>query len=624
MSRLLDGSNRNSLWASTFVDELARSGVDTACVSPGSRSTPLAMALALHPRMRVFTHIDERSGGFFALGHAKAGGKPVVMLCTSGTAAANFHPAVVEASHGQVPLIVLTADRPPDLRDTGAGQTIDQLKLYGSAVRWFFEVGTPEMTADSLRHLRTLAARAVFEAVRQPPGPVHLNFPFRKPLEPILVPGDVPDELKEAPSSPAAQPATGAYSRATPPISTAPPETLRRIAERVRSAPRGLIVCGPMFTPPGGAGNGGGWPDAVATLARHAGYPILAEPPSQVRCGPHDTSQVIAHGEAILRAPAFRGKLAPQLVLRFGAMPTSQHLEVLLNEHPGCPLVLVNESGAWLEPTHNPVDVVCADPAHFCRALAEALPTGAHPGGGEWLRAFKEADRIAGEAIADQFDERNADGLGGQWFEGRVFAELARLLPPGALQYTASSMPVRDLDAFTPIGDTPLRHLVNRGANGIDGTLSSALGAAASLSGERKGGPAVLVTGDLAFYHDSNGLLAARRYGLDLTVILLNNNGGGIFEMLPISEYGAPYEAHFGTPHGIDFQALAGAYDIPVLRPKDWQGFRGMVRDSLSAPGTRIVEIFTDRARNREQHQQVWDAVAGRIAVAFPEARTLT
>ena len=611
-------SNRNSYWTSVFAEELFLSGCRTACISPGSRSTPLIMALARHGGFRIYTLIDERSCAFFALGHAKATGAPVALVCTSGSAAANFHPAVVEASYGQVPLIVLTADRPPELRETGAGQAIDQLKLYGAAVRWFFEVGTPELTPASLRHLRGLAARAVFESLRPPAGPVHLNFPFRKPLEPLPVAGDVPEELQG--QKPPEQP----HSRATPPLVIAPPEAIRRLAEQVRAAPRGLIVCGPMFSLPHEAGNGqGSWPDAVATLARHTGYPVLAEPPSQLCAGPHDTSRFVPHGETILRAEAFRKKLNPQLILRFGAMATAKHVEVLLEEHPDCPVVLVNDSGAWLEPTHNPAEIICADPAHFCRALAEHLPASSHGDSGPWLAAFQEAGALAAEAIARQFDDAREGGLGREWFEGRVFAELAALLPADALQYTASSMPVRDLDAFTPLTENPVRHLVNRGANGIDGTLSSALGAAAAWQAQGAG-PTVLVTGDLAFYHDSNGLLAARQYGLNLTVVLINNNGGGIFAMLPVSEFGEVYESHFGTPHDIDFASLARAYQVPVLRPGNWPEFREMVGQSLTQPGTQIVEIFTDRARNREQHRQIWDAVAGRIGVAFPDARTLT
>ena len=602
-------ANRNTLWAEVFVAELHRAGVAMVCISPGSRSAPLTMALARHGGFQLYNHVDERSGAYFALGYAKASGLAAAMVCTSGTAAANFYPAVIEAHYGQVPLVVITADRPPELRDVGAGQTIDQLKLYGTAVKWFHEVGTPEMTEDALRHLRTLAGRAVFEALRPPAGPVHLNFPFRKPLEPIPVPGDVPEELmsRHAPASPSGD--SVPFGRGYAPWAVPAPEAVMRVAAKVHAAPRGLIVCGPISPLPRGQREGE-WPHAVAELARKTGYPVLAEPPSQVRQGPHDRCAIIAHGEAILRAPDFRTGLRPELVLRFGAMPTAPHLEVLLDEHPDCPLVVIDPGGRWPEPTHHPTILVAADPTEFCRALSEALGPGAEKRDGGWLQTFQQADAVARQVFDELFSSSAPTAMASEWFEGRVFWELASLLPDGALQYTASSMPVRDLDAFTPSNATKICHLVNRGANGIDGTLSSALGAAAAHRGR---GAAVLVTGDLAFYHDANGLLAAGRYGLPLTVIVINNRGGGIFDMLPISEFDPPFEEHFATPHDIDFRALAGAYSVDFVRPKDWSEFRSAVAESISSRGTRVIEIVTDRKTNRDQHRRIWQAVAKRL-----------
>jgi 2-succinyl-5-enolpyruvyl-6-hydroxy-3-cyclohexene-1-carboxylate synthase len=626
-------ANRNTFWAHVFVEELCRGGVRAVCISPGSRSAPLTLAFAARADVEAFTIVDERGAAFFALGLAKASGRPVALVCTSGTAAANYLPAVLEAHLSRVPLVVLTADRPPLHRDVGAGQTVDQLKLYGTATRWFHEVGEPVMREADLRRLRGLAARALFESCRPPAGPVHLNFAFRKPLEPTTVPGDVPPTLAAEPA-----PAAGArpYSRAisSPPV--AGPDVLERLAERIRAAPRGLILCGPMTFAPrldGAQGDGAAsgraagegapadgnhseaeWPAALAILARRCGYPILAEPAAGIWCGEHDTSRILANSEAVLRVPEFRSQLTPQLVLRFGGMPTNRHVEVLLDEHPDCPLVLVNESGAWLEPTHHPLELICAEPAGFCSALAERLQH--HKPRHGWLAGFWRADRLAGEALDDWFTAPPPLGLGDEYFEGRVFRELAALLPAGSVQFTASSMPVRDLAAFSPLTARATRHLVNRGANGIDGTLSSALGAAAYA--RRAGVPAVLVTGDLAFFHDANGLLTAKTHDLPLTVVLINNDGGGIFEFLPIAEFGAPYERHFGTPHGIDFAALCAAYGVSLSRPLDWAGFRAQVSDSLRRPGMRVIEVRTERRRNREQHRQTWEAVAARVAPAFP------
>ena len=677
MSRWHDRANRNTFWCSVFVDQLHRAGVDCVCVSPGSRSTPLVLALANHPGFRLISILDERSAGFFALGMAKTTGRPVALVCTSGTAAVNLHPAVVEADLSGVPLILLTADRPPLLRDTGAGQTIDQLKLYGDSVRWFHEVGEPVMRSEDLRRLRGLAARAVFEATRPPAGPVHLNFPFRKPLEAQPVPGDVPDELEGAPHEGEAP-----QSRAHRPLVSAPPGVLEALARRVRENPRGLILCGPMNHPPhpshdshdspvaapgGVAGNGEqnreefpavdfpavDFPAALALLARKTGYPVLAEPPSGAFGGEgEDAPRILARGEAMLQCREFRDRLRPQLILRFGAMPTSKHVEVLLEEHPGCPVVLVNEGGSWLEPGHHPTELISAEPAGFCNALAQLLtdpmltdpmltdpmikagqPGETHPGTG-WLEAFQEADRVAGQAIEEAFQAPPPRGVGGEWFEGRVFSELAQLLPAGAVQYTASSMPVRDLAAFTPGSDAgsglqpvqPVRHLVNRGANGIDGTLSSALGAAAARAGSGK--PTVLVTGDVALIHDSNALRIAKQYQLPLTVVLINNDGGGIFEMLPISEYGEDHERFFGTPHGIDFASLCSAYGIPHQLPGDWDSFGTALRTALEGQtpggeGAGVIEIRTDRRHNRVQHERIWQIVSERLQETFPPDRTI-
>jgi 2-succinyl-5-enolpyruvyl-6-hydroxy-3-cyclohexene-1-carboxylate synthase len=606
-------TNRNTFWAAVFAQELALGGLTTVCLAPGSRSTPLVLALAARPELTLYTHIDERGAAFFALGHAKASGRPVALLCTSGTAAANFHPAILEAQLSEVPLLVLTADRPPELRGVGAAQTVDQLKLYGGAVKFFAELGTPELTAAALRHLRSLAARALFESARPPAGPVHLNFPFRKPLEPVGGDGDgdVPAALQAEFADSGAAFAHASFAP-TPPAA----DVVQRIARQIREQPRGLIVCGPELGVHPPSRNGAGFPHAVAALARRAGVPILAEPPSQVRGGPHDRTRVIAHGEAILRGEEFRKRLDPQWMIRFGGMPTAKHLEVLLDERPALPVVLVTPGGRWLEPTHHPLTLVAADEVAFCGAMVESLGPGASSDE-SWLAHWQSADRAAGQALASLFESPEPTGLGDIWSEPRVAWELARLLPDGALQWTASSMPVRDLDAFTSSTAPHMRHLVSRGANGIDGTLSSALGAAAAHAAQADatggGGPAVLVTGDLAFYHDSNGLLAAKQYGIALTVVLVNNDGGGIFEFLPIADFEPEFEKHFGTPHSIDFAALCAAYGIKHQRPKDWAEFRLMAQASFASGETRVIEIRTDRKANRVHHRRAWEAVAAAL-----------
>ncbi|MDH5753062.1 MAG: 2-succinyl-5-enolpyruvyl-6-hydroxy-3-cyclohexene-1-carboxylic-acid synthase, partial [Deltaproteobacteria bacterium] len=542
------GANRNTLWATVFVEELARSGVCEAVISPGSRSTPLTLALAAHDGIKTYNIIDERGAGFFALGLAKTAGRPVALVCTSGTAAANYLPAVQEASLSRVPLLALTADRPPLLRDAGAAQTIDQLKLFGDGVRWFAEVGEPVMAEEDLRRLRSLAARAVYESCRLPPGPVHLNFPFRKPLEPREVPGDVPAELLAACMAHEQAAGAGAYLAG---VSAPPPPLEASLAEKlagdISAAERGLIICGPRDTVPRrtpGVGEGS-WEDptldweregeALAALAAATGYPVLTEPPAGLHAGSHDKSNLVPHADSLLRGREFRDWLLrepPELILRFGSMPTLMPVERLLKEHPSCPVITVNPSGAWLSPTHHGGLVIQADPALFSQGVCQALKALRSGGTGKadtartaWRERFTTAGRRAGEALAEAMAALEQEGQ--PWFEGRVFSELAPLLPQGCRVFTASSMPVRDLASFTPLTPARVRYLVSRGANGIDGTLSTALGMAAAPAGDSPAN--VLVTGDLALLHDANALAAAARHRLPLLVVLVNNDGGGIF-----------------------------------------------------------------------------------------------
>jgi 2-succinyl-5-enolpyruvyl-6-hydroxy-3-cyclohexene-1-carboxylate synthase len=572
-----------------FVDELARCGIHHACVCPGSRSTPLAMLLADHPAFKVWMHLDERSAAFFALGFAKAQRLPVVLVCTSGTAAANFMPAVVEAHYARVPLIVLTADRPPELRDIGAPQAIDQLRLYGSHAKWFVEMALPEAAPEALCYVRTVASRAVSESLADPAGPVHLNFPFREPLVPL--PADPP-------IADAARPDNRPYADVKPGLRRADPSTVRALAADLSSIERGLIVCGPQTDP--------AFPAAVARLAAALGYPILADPLSQVRCGPHARQNVISAYDAFLRDAGLADRAAPQVILRFGASPTSKPLVQYMQQYAGVRQVLVDSSG-WNDPTLLVSDVIHADAARFCEDLSGYL-NGHNPDSGQpWLSMWIETDRRARSAITEQL--ASFDDL----FEGTVFTELAALLPDGAALHASSSMPVRDMDSFFPGSDRSIHFLSNRGANGIDGVISSALGAGAA-NGE-SGGPLALVIGDLAFYHDMNGLMAAKLHHLNATIVLINNNGGGIFSFLPQAAYPDHFEQLFGTPHGLDFRLAAELYGAQYTCAADWDSFRRAVSQGLASGGLNIVEVQTDRERNVRQHRAVWQAVASVLRV---------
>lgn len=577
----MDPTNRNTALASALVDELARAGVRHACISPGSRSAPLARALWSQPGIEAWVHVDERCAGYFALGLAQQTGQPVAVLTTSGTAGANLHPAVAEASWSRTPLIVITADRPPELRDRGAGQTIDQLKLFGSAVRWFSEVGVHQADDEGLLHSRATGARAVAEALGSPPGPVHLNVPLTEPLAPDEVEGDVPAESALGRDGrPGGQPIT----KVARPAGVPGADLVSEFADLITGHERGLIIAGRQHDP--------GIANAVAALSQACGYPVLPEPTSQLRAGTHPLDNVVAHYDGVFRA--FPDRLAPELVVRVGDMVTSKAVRTWLTSHRECRQVVIDPHGAWNEPTATADLMARADPGLLLASFAQEIEARSDR---SWLESWRTADRAASEAIDGFLYE-----LGEEPFEPRVHRRLATTLPEMSTVMVASSMPVRDLESFLPAIDRPLRFLANRGANGIDGIVSSGLGAAAVAPGRT-----FVLLGDLALYHDMNGLLACTRLGVEATFVVLNNGGGGIFDFLPIAHYRAGYEELFGTPTGLDVEKVAGLYGVPFRRVSS----HGELDAALEGPG--MVEVVLDRPRNVELHRQVFERVAEAI-----------
>jgi len=556
-----------------FCEELTRCGVTDACTSPGSRSTPIVLSLARTPGLRAWSHVDERVAGFFALGLAKQTGRPVAIACTSGTAAAELAPAVIEAAQARVPLIVLTADRPPELRDVGAGQTIDQLKLYGGAAKWFVEVGTHEASAERVRWMRALACRAVWTALDGRPGPVHLNMPLR---EPLVLDGPVPDE------DPCPGRADGRPWVAHPVVPV--PAELPRVP--LAPAPRAVVVAGRDERDPALG-------EAVAVFAAAAGYPLLADPLSGARRGP----AAIAHYDALLRDERLAAELRPELVLRIGDLPTSKALRVWLAGLDGAEQVTLDAEGAW----HDPAGVLSARIAANPRAVLAAL-TPEHRGAGDpaWLEHWRDADRAAAGAIAAT--------LGDELSEPRVAAELVAALPSEATLFTAASMPIRDLETFAAARDDGPRILSNRGANGIDGTVAAALGAAAAGTG-----PVVLHVGDVALAYDLTALLSAARLRIDLVIVLVNNDGGGIFDFLPVAREGADFEQHVATPHGLDFAQAAALFGARHVLAAELDTLRGELERTVDGVGVTVVEVRTERKANVALHRRVWDAVAAAL-----------
>ena len=573
------------IYASAFVDEMARAGVRHVCISPGSRSTPLALAIANEPSLKSWVHVDERSCGFFAIGISRALGEPVALLCTSGTAAANFFPAVVEARSAGIPLLVMTADRPPELRDVGAAQTIDQNRLYGAHAKWFVEVALPEATPPMLRYARALAGRAVAQALESPPGPVHLNFPFRDPLVPSAG-ADLRINEGRADGRP--------WVKVTRSRRSLDDREVRAVAARITAAKKPIIVCGPQYDTE--------LARPLTDLAHSIGAPILADPLSQVRWGSHDRGAIIDRYDAVLRHEKTASELEPDLIIRIGGTATSKALLQFLERQGSAPLIVIAES-QWPDPSLLAEEMVRADPSVACAQLARIISNRSESDN-EWLDRWLEADRIARGAL-----EQHACTIS-EAFEGAAVADVVSVMPDASTLFVSNSMPVRDLDAFGPGDERSIRVMCNRGANGIDGVVSTALGAAAA---RKISGPLVLIVGDLAFYHDMNGLLAARLHGIDATIVILNNDGGGIFSFLPQAQLPDHFEKLFGTPHGLDFEGAASIYGATYELAHDSASLRRCVADGISRGGLRLVEMRTERARNVVLHREAWEAVASAL-----------
>jgi 2-succinyl-5-enolpyruvyl-6-hydroxy-3-cyclohexene-1-carboxylate synthase len=572
-----DLRNVNAFWCSVLVETLVRMGVTRAVVSPGSRSTPLTFALARHPAVQATPVLDERSAAFFALGQAKQTGRPVVLVCTSGTAAANFFPAVIEAHESGVPLLVITADRPPEMRACASGQTIDQQKLYGDHVNFFHELATPEASESRLHYLRQTVAHAV-ERTLQPPGPVHLNAPFRDPLPPVEDDGGT---AKFAQTIDWAR----CFTHLAPPV----PGLRLAPGPALLTGVHGVIVVGPTA---------GGDAAAEATLlgkiAGRLGWPILADGLSPLRNHAALVPHLVTTYDGILRHPTAAERLKPEVVLCLGEWPTSKVLRNWI-EASDAPVWLVSERTDNRDALHARTrQVRLALPA-----LLTGLPEARDENG--YTRMWQRYEQRARAALDLRL--REATDL----VEPKAAWLLAQHLPPGTRLCVANSMPIRDLEYVWPPGDRGIEPVFNRGANGIDGTLSTALGVA-----HESGRPAVLLTGDLALLHDTNGFLLRPKLRGSLTVVLINNHGGGIFEHLPVAKFDPPFEEFFATPQEIDFAPLCTAYGVGHVGVRDWAHFTELVT-TLPASGIRVLEVRTDRKRDAALRKQWFAEMAASL-----------
>jgi 2-succinyl-5-enolpyruvyl-6-hydroxy-3-cyclohexene-1-carboxylate synthase len=534
------------------------------------------MALANHPEVDAVPILDERSAAFFGLGIAKRTGLPVVLVCTSGTAGANYYPAVIEAKESRVPLLVLTADRPPELRDCASGQTIDQQKLFGDFPNWYAELSVPLPDMGMLRYLRQTITQAWRRALTPSAGPVHLNCPFRDPLAPLAdgSASELEHLLDETFFA-------GVYPAINPPLGAVESRELQTLLDTWRSCEQGLVVAGPAQ------------PDdpetycrAIATLSRYLNWPILAEGSSPLRNFAELNPHLVSTYDAILRQSQWSDKLAAKQVVQIGPLPTSKVLRQWL-ERTNPQRWVLDGGEVNLDPLHGTTTHLSVAVDQLPSLVEEHQPTSS-PYLDTWLSLEKQVRHHLDSAFQDM------DEL----FDGKVPWMMAQHLPQETSVLISNSLPIRDVEWFWPPGNRRIRPFCNRGANGIDGTLSTALGIA------HRGRPTVLLTGDLALLHDTNGWLSVPRLQGHLTVILLNNHGGGIFEMLPVAKFDPPFEDFFATPQTVDFNYLCAAYGVNYERVENWKQLQAYL-SFLPEQGVRVLEVRCNRKESQQIHQKL-------------------
>ncbi|EXI67203.1 MAG: 2-succinyl-5-enolpyruvyl-6-hydroxy-3-cyclohexene-1-carboxylate synthase [Candidatus Accumulibacter adjunctus] len=558
----------NLRYAQALVAGLCAAGLRDLVLSPGSRSSPLALAFLRQPAISSQVVVDERSAAFLALGMAKAARRPVALLATSGSAVANWLPAVVEADLAAVPLLLLSADRPPELVGWGASQTIDQQRLFGAHLRACHSPGppAPDFAVD---YLHSLARRVLAECCSPLPGPVQLNLAFREPLLPVgaLPAGD------------------SGGGQAVVPVGRPrllPDRQLVAECGAAISGRPGVIVCGGDDYPPGFAA-------AVSALARQLDCPLLAEPLSNLRFGGHDRSRICVHYDAFLRPPSALAARRPEWLLRCGSFPVTRTLQDWLHANRTARHIVLGADSRWRDPLHCAAAVIQGDPLAVCNDW-QAMPLQAAPPG--WRDAFAHAEtQLAALAAAWRSRED---------FEGALIPALLDELPTGHRVFCGSSLPIRDLDAFSGSGERALRFFGNRGVSGIDGNLSTALGVAST-------GPCVALLGDLTLQHDLTALAAAG--GRDIVVVVINNGGGGIFEYLPVATL-PEFERAWLTPQAVDLVAAAAAFGVAGERCASLGGFTTALRRALQRGGPTLLEVPIDRRRSVAQHRAFWQAAA--------------
>ncbi|MBK8902320.1 MAG: 2-succinyl-5-enolpyruvyl-6-hydroxy-3-cyclohexene-1-carboxylic-acid synthase [Anaerolineaceae bacterium] len=585
--------NPNLLFAALFVDGLVQAGLTAVVISPGSRSTPLTLAFEAHPGVETFLHLDERGAGFYALGMALASDKPVALVCTSGTAVSNYFPAITEAQMSQVPLLILTSDRPHELRHSGANQTIDQVKIFGDQVLWSVDMPIPQENAPDvvLRHVQSTAVRTFATANGLRKGPVHVNFPFRKPLEPSAE--EIRDWRLEIESA-------GQISNLKSPIShgkiTPTDDQIDWLTAVLTQHPRGLIICGPRCP-------GGEFPAAVTALARQTGYPLLADPLSGMRFFNRKDAKN-AEKKSVPSVPSVDdlplssyetflqhdpGWPEPEIIVRLGQVPTSKWLNAYLDKISPAIQLHVRENGVWADDSHRTTHFWQMNETAVCQTLTARLDS--HQPDPAWQQTIQATDQATWTALQAQLNQH--------WFDGAAVAALLDHLPENANLLIGNSLPIRHLDQYGRSQPKTLHIFGNRGASGIDGNISTGLGVARAT-----GRPTFIVVGDVTALHDLNSLLLASQTP-NATIIVLNNNGGGIFRRLPISQHEPPFTDRFLTPHGRSFEHAAAMFGLDYLRADNREQFVQAVATAVSTPAPRLIELLTDGAQDEQIRRQI-------------------
>jgi len=587
--------NRNTLYAEVLMEELARAGLRHICLSPGSRNTPLVIASARNEVLVATSHLDERSAAFFALGAAIATDSPVALVCTSGSAAANYFPAIVEAHAARVPLIVITADRPHELRYSGANQTIDQVKLFGEYALWSVDLALPEAlpSALAIRNLRATANRAysIASGAMGPKGVVHLNVPLRAPLEPT----DVPTDAQVSPNGALARDDGAPFARFAPAAGrmlSVP--AVEEIAALIADHPRGLIVCGPRSPRTASA--------AISQLANHTGYPLLTDAVSGLRFGLAGPGHALGGYDSFLALK--HPLLAPDLVIRVGAVPTSKWLNQYLDAASPTRVIQLSDDGVWADDTHRTRHFIHADAVRLAEALMQTLQP---RDGGTWCASFARCEQLTWQVTGEALTS-------GPFFDGGVVHDIVTMLPDGAMLLAGNSLPVRHLDQFGPPGTKRLFAHANRGASGIDGNVSTVMG----LGYARAGQPVVGVVGDVTLYHDMNGLLAAHRCGVPVILVVLNNNGGGIFHRLPVRDFEPEFTDYFLTPHGLDFAHAARLYGFDYTCVEHRDAFGAAFASALTTQKPSMIEVRTDAKADLAARSKFMVALQAALAAALP------